>query len=309
MKRRDFFRSTAFLGLASIFGTDRIRAIGRTEMAVVQTPDLVAVMGGEPEDMLVKALNEMGGIKKFVKKGQKVVIKPNIGWDRVPELAGNTNPKLIKKLTELCLEAGAKEVIVFDHTCDNWQKAYKNSGIQDAVEAAGGKMVSGNDQSMYREHEFPQGKKLKKALVHQAILDCDVWFNVPVLKNHGGSKMTISMKNLMGIVWDRQFFHANDLHQCIADSCTIDKKPALNIVDAYRVVKTNGPQGRSASDVALLKTLLISPDFVAVDTAAVKFFNQVQTQKLEEVKYIFNGQDLKIGTTNLDAINIKRIKI
>jgi len=295
--------------LASIFGTDRIRAIGSTEMAVVQTPDLVAVMGGEPEDMLVKALNEMGGIKKFVKKGQKVVIKPNIGWDRVAELAGNTNPKLIKKLTELCLEAGAKEVIVFDHTCDNWQKAYKNSGIQDAVEAAGGKMVPGNDQSMYREHEFPQGKKLKKALVHQAILDCDVWFNVPVLKNHGGSKMTISMKNLMGIVWDRQFFHANDLHQCIADSCTIDKKPALNIVDAYRVVKTNGPQGRSASDVALLKTLLISPDFVAVDTAAVKFFNQVQTQKLEEVKYIFNGQDMKIGTANLDAINIKRIKI
>ncbi|MDD2525776.1 MAG: DUF362 domain-containing protein [Bacteroidales bacterium] len=310
MKRRDFFRSTAFLGLASIFGSDKIRAIGATEMAVAQSPDLVAVMGGEPEDMLVKALKEMGGIKKFVKKGQKVVIKPNIGWDRVPELAGNTNPKLIKKLTELCLkEAGAKEVIVFDHTCDNWQKTYKNSGIQDAVEEAGGKMVPGNDQSMYREHAFPKGIKLKKALVHQAILDCDVWFNVPVLKNHGGSKMTISMKNLMGIVWDRQFFHSNDLHQCIADSCTIDKKPALNIVDAYRVVKTNGPQGRSASDVAVLKTLLISPDFVAVDTAAVKFFNQVQAQKLEDVKHIFNGQNLKIGTTNLDAINIKRIKI
>ena len=157
----------------------------------------------------------------------------------------------------MCLEAGAKEVVVFDHTCDNWQRSYDNSGIEKAVKDAGGRMVPGNDESMYAEIDLPQGVNLKKAKVHKAILDCDVWFNVPVLKHHGGPKMTVSMKNLMGIVWDRRYFHQNNVHQCIADISTLNKKASLNIVDAYRVMKSNGPQGKSLSDIVLTKALFV----------------------------------------------------
>lgn len=310
MKRRDFFRTAAFAGLASVFSPKSLASVAtENEITVQSTPDLVAVMGGEPEVMLIRALKELGGIQKFVKKGQKVVIKPNIGWDRKPELAANTNPLLVGALVKQCLAAGAKQVLVFDHTCDNWQRCYDNSGIEAAAKAAGAKVIPGNDESMYREVDIPKGVRLTTAKVHEAILDCDVWFNVPVLKHHGGPKMTISMKNLMGIVWDRGFWHRNDLHQCIADFATFHKKPALNIVDAYRVMKANGPQGKSESDAVLLKSLLVSRDFVAVDTAAVKMFAQVRPTEMEEVRYIGLAEGLKVGTQNLEKLKVKRIKL
>ncbi len=310
MKRRDFFRTAAFAGLASLFSPKSLANVAmENNLTVAATPDLVAVMGGEPEVMLIRALKELGGIQKFVKKGQNVVIKPNIGWDRKPEMAANTNPQLVGALVKQCLAAGAKQVLVFDHTCDNWQKCYSNSGIEAVVKAAGGKIIPGNDESMYREVSLPKGVKLTTAKIHEAILDCDVWFNVPVLKHHGGPKMTISMKNLMGIVWDRGFWHRNDLHQCIADCATFHKRPALNIVDAYRVMKSNGPQGKSESDAVLLKSLLVSHDYVAVDTAAVKMFTQVRPTEMEEVRYIGLAEGLKVGTQHLEKLNVKRIKL
>ena len=117
------------------------------------------------------------------------------------------------------------------------------------------------------------------------------------------------MKNLMGIVWDRGAFHRDDLQQCIADICTLQKKPALNVVDAYREMKTNGPRGQSADDVVLAKGLFVSPDIVAVDTAATKFFNQIREMPMESVGHLANGQALNIGTTDLDKLNVKRIKL
>ncbi|MBV5283485.1 MAG: DUF362 domain-containing protein [Paludibacter sp.] len=311
MKRRDFFKSAAVVGLASIFkpGTLAASTTAASKISVQTGVDMVAVMGGEPEIMLIKAMKELGGIGKYVKKGQKVVIKPNIGWDKKPEMAANTNPELVGALIKLCKSAGAVEVLVFDHTCQDWQKCYTNSGIKAAVEKAGGKMVPGNDESYYREVQVPKGVQLKTAKIHKAILDCDVWFNVPVLKHHGGAKNSISMKNLMGIVWDRQFFHSNDLHQCIADSATIYKKPALNIVDAYRIMKSNGPQGKTEADAVTLKSLIISPDFVAADTAAMKMFAQVQPTNIADVRYIAMAEKLKVGTQHLDKLNVKRIKL
>lgn len=311
MKRRDFFKSAAVVGIASIFkpGTLAASTTAASKISVQTGVDMVAVMGGEPEIMLIKAMKELGGIGKYVKKGQKVVIKPNIGWDKKPEMAANTNPELVGALIKLCKSAGAAEVLVFDHTCQDWQKCYTNSGIKAAVEKAGGKMVPGNDESYYREVQVPKGVQLKTAKIHKAILDCDVWFNVPVLKHHGGAKNSISMKNLMGIVWDRQFFHSNDLHQCIADSATIYKKPALNIVDAYRIMKSNGPQGKTEADAVTLKSLIISPDFVAADTAAMKMFSQVQPTNIADVRYIAMAEKLKVGTQHLDKLNVKRIKL
>jgi uncharacterized protein (DUF362 family) len=312
MERRFFLKAVALTGVASTLKmADGFEVLAQKSTSTAGSIgyDLVAVMGGEPDQMFRRAITEMGGIGKYVKPGNKVTIKPNIGWDRNPELAANTNPLLVTEIIKQCLKAGAKEVIVFDHTCDDWRKCYKNSGIEDAVIAAGGKMIPGHDESYYREINLPRGVTLKTAKIHQAILDSDVWINVPILKNHGGAKMSIAMKNLMGIVWDRRFFHSHNLQQCIADCSTLDKKPTLNVVDAYRLMKSNGPQGKSLGDVVTSKGLFISTDIVAVDTAATKFFNQVSAMPLEMVEHIGKGEVLKIGTTQLEKLNIKRIKI
>lgn len=128
MKRRDFLKTGALAGAALTLNFEGLRAaLASNTMAVEAVPDMVAVMGGEPEVMLDKALEALGGIGQYIKKGQKVVIKPNIGWDRTPEMAGNTNPKLVKALVQKCLAAGAQKVTVFDHTCDNWQNAMRQA--------------------------------------------------------------------------------------------------------------------------------------------------------------------------------------
>ena len=309
MDRRLFLKALIATGAVATIKTQDgmdILAQSRTAQAGV---DMVAVMGGEPEVMFSRAITEMGGMSKFIKKGAKVTIKPNIGWDKAPEMAGNTNPKLVAEIVKQCIAAGAKEVTVFDHTCDDWIRCYKNSGIEAAVKAAGAKLIPANEESYYRTVSLPKGVKLKSAKIHEAILECDVWINVPILKHHGGANMSISMKNLMGIVWDRRIFHSSDLQQCIADICTLEKKPVLNVVDAYRLLKTNGPQGKSLSDVVTTKALFISQDIVAVDTAATKFFGQVRDMPLEHVGHLANGQALKLGTMEIDNLNVKRIKI
>jgi uncharacterized protein (DUF362 family) len=313
MKRRDFLRRGAVVGAGTVVSLkfEGLLAALRTHtVAVEEAPDMVAVMGGEPEVMLDRALEALGGVGRFVKQGQRIVIKPNIGWDRTPELAGNTNPQLVGALVRRCLEAGASRVTVFDHTCDDWRKCYASSGIEAAVKAAGGVVVPGNDAKYYSKVvALPKGKALKSVKIHDALIEADGWINVPVLKNHGGAKLSCAMKNYMGIVWDRRYFHQNDLQQCIADICTWDKKPALHIVDSYRMMFRNGPQGKSASDVRTVKTLLASGDVVAADTASLKFFNQVQKLDLNAVGHIKLGQSHQLGTTDLDSIRIKRIQL
>ena len=310
MKRRDFLKTSALAGAALTLNFEGLyAALTNNTVAVEAVPDMVAVMGGEPEVMLDKALEALGGIGKYIKKGQKVVIKPNIGWDRAPEMAGNTNPKLVKALVQKCLAAGADKVTVFDHTCDNWQKCYATSGIEEAAKEAGAIVMPANDEKYYKEVSVPNGKKLKSAKIHEALVEADVWINVPVLKNHGGAKLTCAMKNYMGIVWDRRYFHQNDLQQCIADICTWEKKPVLNIVDAYRIMFQNGPQGKTLADVATLKSLIVSPNIVAVDTAALSLFNQVKKLDLAAASHIGRGEENNLGTTDLKKLNIKRIKL
>ncbi len=309
MERRNFIKTAILGGLAGAVQLKSSNLFAGEKMSVSASNDLVAVMGGEPAQMYKKGIEAMGGISKFVKKGQKVVVKPNIGWDKKPELAANTNPELISAIIKDCLAAGASEVVVFDHTCDEWQSCYKNSGIEDAVKAAGGKIAFAHDEKYYKTVSLPKGTRLKEAKIHEAIINCDVWINVPVLKNHGGAKMTIAMKNFMGIVWDRRFWHSNDLQQCIADCATYEKMPVLNIVDAYRIMTQNGPKGKSIEDVQNPKALFISADIVAADTAAVRFFNQFREMKLEDVGHIGKAEQLNLGTTDIDKLKVERIKI
>lgn len=266
-------------------------------------------MGGEPGAMFEKGIEALGGMSRFVDKGAKVVIKPNIGWDKKPELAANTNPELIVAMINAAKDCGAKEIVVFDNTCDNWRKSYENSGIEAAAKKAGAVVVPANEERYYREVSLPKAKVLKKAKIHEAILDCDVWFNAPILKNHGGAKMTIAMKNLMGIVWDRQAFHRLGLDQAIADIGTYEKPACLNVVDAYRAMKANGPRGRNEADVVTPKCLFMSTDPVAVDVAAIRTFNQFQKMPLENVRYVAMAEELKLGVADLSKLNVERVKM
>jgi len=310
MERRNFIKTAAIGGVAGAFGMQAKAFAENNNAPEVQSAyDLVAVMGGEPEVMYARAIESLGGIRQFVKSGSRVIVKPNIGWDRAPEFAANTNPELVVAVIKDCLAAGAREVGVFDNTCDEWRPCYKNSGIEDAVVAAGGKILYGHEERYYRTVNIPAAKRLKTCKIHEAILDYDVWINIPVLKNHGGTRMTIAMKNYMGIVWDRRYMHSNDLQQCIADITLIAKKPVLTIVDAYRIITQNGPKGRSLADVQTPKALFMGTDLVAIDTAAVRFFSQYQTTRLEDVGHIIIGNEMKIGTTDIDNLRINRIRI
>ena len=305
MKRRDFLlkslKAGIFTGAAMHIGYGRILA------NTVNTPlpyDLVAVKDGEPTLMFDRAIEAMGGMSKFVKKGQSVVVKPNIGWDVIPERGANTNPLLVKRIIEHCFMAGAHTVYVFDNTCDTWAKCYKNSGIEKAAKDAGAKVVPGHSEGYYQEVKIPKAKNLKQAKVHELILESDVFINVPVLKNHGSARLTISMKNLMGIVWDRRFWHRNNLHQCIADFASY-RKPDLNVVDAYNVMMKNGPRGVSEADIVNMKYMILSDDMVAADAAAAKVFGEEPTS----IGHIRIADEMGFGTLNLDKLQIARIKV
>jgi uncharacterized protein (DUF362 family) len=244
MNRREFLMKLAAAGAAGaslLLGPDPSPTrLWAGEGGAASPPDLVAVKGSDPLAALDRAIKEFGGMGAFVRRGQTVVVKPNIGWDRPPEACANSNPLLVKRLVEHCLDAGARKVWVFDHSCDSGPRCYANSQIERYAKEGGAEVVSGESSSSYHEVAIPGSLRLKKARVHELVLEADVFINVPVLKNHSGAGMTCAMKNLMGIVWDRGEFHRSDLDQCIADSCLI-RKPSLNVVEAWKVMQTGGP--------------------------------------------------------------------
>jgi uncharacterized protein (DUF362 family) len=265
---------------------------------------LVAVRDGERVKLLDKAMAALGGMEAFVKKGQTVLVKPNIGWDAPPERGADTHPDIVRRVIEMCFAAGAKSVSMFDNTCDQWQRAYANSGIEKVAKDAGAILVNGKDPALYRQVEIPKGKKLRQAKVHSLVLDSDVFINVPVLKNHESALITACMKNLMGVIWDRAFYHRADLHQCIADLLTL-KCPTLNILDAYAPMVRNGPRGKSVDDLVEMRTLLASTDIVAIDTAAAKLLNQQPSN----VRHIVIGAEMNLGRMDLEKVDIRRFKL
>jgi uncharacterized protein (DUF362 family) len=304
MDRREFIKKTlaagAFLGISgAIGGIDSMFSDDGNG-----TADLVAIKNGEPDKMFDAGIAALGGMKKFVSKGQTVLVKPNIGWDVPPERAGNTNPTLVKRIIEHCLEAGAKKVYVFDHTCDYWENCYKNSGIGNAVKLAGGTMATGHSESNYQDVRIAGAQALKTTKVHELMLEANVFINVPVLKSHGSSRLTIGMKNLMGVVWDREYYHSNDLHRTIAEFC-LYRKPDLTVVDAYNVLRKNGPRGVSANDVELVKNQIITTDIVAADVAAAKIFGTDPAS----IGYIKIANDLKLGKMDLNELKIRKISL
>jgi uncharacterized protein (DUF362 family) len=305
MDRREFLKKIAGFGAAgAALLLDKGGAGLFAQKAASARPDLVAVKGGQPSAMFDLAIKEYGGMEAFVTKGQTVVVKPNIGWDQGPEMAANTNPALVKRIVEHCLDAGAKKVYVFDHSCDSGSRCYKSSQIERYAKDGGAEVVTGDSYGMYQEVPVPGAVSLKKTRVHELILSSDVFINVPVLKNHSSTRMTCAMKGFMGIVWDRGEFHSRDLDSCIADSC-LTRRPVLNVVDAYKVMLSGGPRGYQSSKYDEQKMLMLSQDIVAIDAAAAAALKL----DVSQVGYIAKGRERGLGRMDLGAMNIRRLSM
>lgn len=267
---------------------------------------LAVARGGDPTKITRAAVDALGGMTRFVKSGDDVIIKPNICIASAPpEFAATTNPLVVGALVQLCVEAGAKRVRVLDFPFGGTAKeAYKISGIQDAVERAGGQMEVMNNIK-YVEYTFPSAARdLKKWRVYQDVLDANVLIDVPIAKDHSSARVTLAMKNLMGVIQNRNDIHAN-LHQRIADLATLIK-PTLTVVDGVRVLKENGPTGGSLDYVQSFDTVIASHDIVAADAYAARaFFNFTP----DDVGYIRLGQEMQLGRADFNNLRVQEIRL
>jgi len=269
--------------------------------------DLIIAKNGSPSQLLEAAMAPLGGMGRFVKKGQRVVIKANIAWARTPEQACTNNPELLSALIKMCYEAGAKRVAVWDHTCDNYQFTFSRSGLKEAAQKAGADIFSGHGRNVYKQVEVPKGKKLKTAEVLKDVLESDVFINFPLPKHHFATELTLGLKNLIGIVWDMEQLHKIDLHQCIADINTL-RRPDLVVMDAIRILTTNGPKGPGKTED--IGEVIASTDIVAADAYAATFFKHPKTGKPfkpAEIKFVKNAYELGLGEIDLSKIRVKKV--
>jgi len=259
----------------------------------------------DPREITRRAIAAIGGIERFVKKGNDVIIKPNVCTAYYPfEYAATTNPEVVAALVQLCLEAGAKRVRVMDFPFGGSpQASYDKSGIAAAVKAAGGAMETMSNMK-YRDVLIPQGKRLKQWKVYGDIQDADVVINVPIAKDHSGATLTLGMKNLMGVVLDRNGMHSRGLHQSIADINTV-VRPQLTVVDAIRILTNNGPTGGNLNDVKKLDTVIASADVVAADAFATTLFNMKPT----DIDYIRFGDEMGLGKMDLKSLKIEQVSV
>jgi uncharacterized protein (DUF362 family) len=305
MNRKEFLKlggTVVLAWAADIFS--RSAGIGKAMAQSRGGYHLAAVKNGSPDRMFDEGIKALGGMNAFVKKGQTVLIKPNCAQSMEPELASNTNPILVKRIIEHAKDAGASKVYVFDHSLGDTNFCYRMSGIEAVCKKTGAIIVPADDKKYYHEKKIPGAKVLKKTEFHEVFLESDVVINVPILKHHFATKLTMAIKNLMGVVWDRYWFHTNDLNQCIAD-LALYRKPDLNVIDAYYMLTANGPMGGDIDDVKIMKTQLLSRDIVAVDAAGAKVFG-VDPVKVDHIKI---AHAMKIGTMDLSDLAIARISL
>jgi uncharacterized protein (DUF362 family) len=242
----------------------------RSVEANAEFPDLAAVKSTDHKNGLLKAVAMVGGIERFISQGDIVTLKPNIGWDRTPEQAANTNPELVREIAIQCFEAGATKVVVTDVPCNDARRTYKRSGIEAALKDTGAEIVFPEDR-FYVKADL-KGEILGRWEVLRQFLETDKIINMPIVKHHSLSKMTVGMKNWYGVLGGPR----NRLHQKIDLSITDLAdffRPTLVIVDATRVLFRNGPVGGSLSDVEVHDTVIAATDQVAADSYACRFLN------------------------------------
>jgi uncharacterized protein (DUF362 family) len=251
--------------------------------------------------LVSRVLSPLGGLGAFVKKGDRVVIKPNIGWDRTPEQAANTHPLVVRSLVKMALEAGAAQVLVFDNPCNEERRCYVNSGIKAAVESLGDRRASCPflDRRRFVPVRIAKGKSVSEWEYYRDALEADCYINVPVAKHHSSAGLSLGLKNVMGAIGGFRGKIHFSLGQRIADLNTV-LKPKLTVIDATRILLRNGPQGGDLKDVKVLNTLIASSDTVATDAYATTLFQM----KPEELESTVAGYKLGLGEMDLKKIKI-----
>ncbi len=302
MRRRDFCWNIALggaaLGLAPSLLAE-MQSGAKAAAATAGMPDLGLGLGDSPKAITKAAVEALGGMGKFIGRGDVVIIKPNIGWDRTPELAACTNPEVVVGLIEMCRDAGAKKVTVLDNPTNEAKRCYIRSGIRDAAEAAGASAPFPNDQHLKK---VPiKGEWLKDWEVYSDFLEADKLINAPIAKHHSLSRVTLGMKNLMGAIGGPR----NQIHQKL-DQALVDLarffKPTLNVLDAYRMLVRNGPQGGRPSDTKLMKTIVAGRDIVAVDAMGATFFDIPPG----DLPFLRIAADKGLGRIDLEKLRIEK---
>jgi uncharacterized protein (DUF362 family) len=254
--------------------------------------------------MTRKAVDALGGMSRFVRHGDHVVIKPNIAHLRTPPYAANTNPDVVGTLVRMCKQAGAATVHVMDRPIGSTSpsQTYSMSGIKKAVEAAGGKMVIMTNAG-FKTYKLPSGSGFASWPIYKEIMTANVVINVPIAKQHGGSRLTIGGKNMMGCILSANKLHAH-LSQGIAGLTKLIR-PELTIVDAVRILVANGPGGGSLGDVRVKNLVIASKDVVAADSYAATLFGL----KGSQVPYIYTMGKMGIGRVSLTGLKIAHYNV
>ena len=296
MRRRSFLKTST---LATI-GVGIVPGMLSGEQIDIR-PDAVRVDNGEPQELLKNALEALGGLEQFISMGDKVVIKPNIGWARAPKFAANTNPDLVAEIVALCFNAGAEEVKIFDRTCNDPRRCYSVSEIEDKATEKGADVIQMR-KNRFSPIEIKHGKVLKEWEIYKDYLQADKVINVPIAKHHSLSRVSLGIKNLMGVMGGNRGLIHTGFDQKLADICS-EILPTLTIIDAYRILINNGPTGGNPEDVKLQKSIIISDCVVAADYLALDFFS-IPIHQVGHVQEMANRQMNKYDLNSLNYINI-----
>ncbi|HEY3267434.1 MAG TPA: DUF362 domain-containing protein [Armatimonadota bacterium] len=283
--------------------------------------DLVAVEGA-PNDygaITERAINELGGIEKFVKKGDRVALSPNMGWMRTPEQAAATHPDVLRAVVQMCQRAGASRITCVDYTLDDWQLAFETCGANAAVKGTRASLLSPTEESMYAEVDIPSYVPAKTfegqawRCVHRdnritqkiprEIVQADAFIVMPIVKDHEAAVITVSMKKLMGNIWNRKDYHRHGLHECIAE-LNMALRPTLILADATRVLQTRGPKG--PGEVTIPNQVVAGVDPVAVDAYCTKFLT-VKGVTPDQVPHLVMAAQLGRGEIDISRLKIKEI--
>jgi uncharacterized protein (DUF362 family) len=281
------------------------------EAAAAEASSRVSVASGaNAADNVRRAVEAIGGIRTFISRGDVVVLKPNIGWDRTPEQAADTNPDVVVAVAELCLLAGAKEVRVFDRSCNEPRRCYVNSGIQQAVEtyarkhhAADSLRVYHVEDRKFQRTEIPGALVLKEWELYRDALEADKIINVPVAKHHSLATVTLGLKNMMGVMGGNRGQIHFRLPECLAD---LNRRvpTRLTVIDATRVLLRNGPSGGSLEDVKSVGKIFASSDIVAADAVAA---HAIFGLKGVEVAHIRMAGEAGIGVIDPGRIRVAEV--
>jgi len=317
ISRREFVKSLVALG-ATTLGVGGLLAQAACgpgpgkEGELVRKPSsgpaadqayLAAARGGSPAEITRRAVAALGGIERFVHSGDDVIIKPNICVAyHTYQYAATTNPEVVATLVSLCLGAGAKKVRVMDYPFGgSADAAYERSGIAQAVTAAGGQMEQ-MAKMKYKKVPIPDGRDLKEWPVYQDVLEADVFINVPIAKDHDLARLSLGMKNLLGVVLDRSKYHRN-LGQRLADLTSL-VYPTLTVVDAVRILVDHGPTGGSLEDVKQMDTVIASHDPVAADSYAATLFGLAGA----DITYVKAAAQMGLGEMDLSSLKIEEVQ-